>query len=203
MQNPITRLIIAGGGTAGWMTAAALSVALPKSVEILLIESEDIGTVGVGEATIPTMRNFNQHIGIDEGEFIRATEATFKLGIEFLGWGRKEGRYFHGFGDYGADHQAISAYSLWRRLRAEGDDTPLEAWSLPTALAYANRFFPPNPDPRSPMHDYAYAYHFDAGLFAKFLRRHAEARGVKRLNAKISEVLLRAEDGFIDGLRLD
>ncbi|WAC49851.1 tryptophan 7-halogenase [Asticcacaulis sp. SL142] len=203
MQNPINKLIIAGGGTAGWMTAAALSVALPKSVEILLIESEDIGTVGVGEATIPTIRKFNEHLGLNEGEFIRSTEATFKLGIEFLGWGRKDSRYFHGFGDYGADHQAISAYSLWRRLRAEGDDTPLEAWSLPAALAYANRFFPPNPDPRSPMHDYTYAYHFDAGLFAKFLRSHAEARGVKRLNAKITEVVLRPEDGFIDGLRLD
>jgi tryptophan halogenase len=203
MQNPISRIIIVGGGTAGWMSAAALSVAVPKEVEVLLIESEEIGIIGVGEATVPAIRFFNDHIGLNEAEFVRATEATFKLGIEFRGWGHETNRYFHGFGDFGDDHQAISAYALWRRLRSLGDQTPLEAFSLSAQLALADRFFPPNPDPRSPMHNYNYAFHFDASLYARFLRRHAEARGVKRLNAKISGVNLRSEDGFIESVTLE
>lgn len=202
-QEPIRKIIIAGGGTAGWMAAAALQTGLGRSVEILLIESDEIATVGVGEATIPPIRDFIQHVGIAEADFIRATEASFKLGIEFVGWGDAQNRYFHGFGDFGADHQAISAYHMWRRLREAGDDTPLEAYSLPTQLAYAHKFFPPNPDPRSPMHDYAYAYHFDAGLFARLLRSHCEARGVKRLNSRIAAVQLRPEDGYVSGLELE
>ena len=203
MAEPIRRIIIAGGGTAGWMSACALAVALPPSMEILLIESEDIGTIGVGEATIPTMRVFNEHIGVDEGEFIRATQATFKLGIEFRDWGHVGNRYFHPFGDYGARHEGVAAHQLWRKLNAAGDPTPLEAYSVATNLAYAGRFFPPNPDPRSPMHDYNYAFHFDAGLYAKFLRGHAQARGVKRRNARITGVNLNADSGFIDSLSLD
>lgn len=203
MFEPLRKIIIVGGGTAGWMTAAALSVAVPKSCEILLIESEEIGIIGVGEATVPAIRFFNDHIGLDEAEFVRATEATFKLGIEFRGWGHEGNRYFHGFGDFGADHEAINAYHLWRRAREMGDDAPLSAYSLPTQLAAANKFFPPNPDPRSPMHNYNYAFHFDASLYARFLRSHAEARGVKRLNARIASAELRPEDGFIDAVLLE
>ena len=203
MAEPIRKIIIAGGGTAGWMSAAALTAGLGKTVEILLIESEDIGIIGVGEATIPTMRVFNEHIGVNEAEFIRATEASFKLGIEFRDWGHKGNRYFHPFGDYGAMHEGLSAHQIWRKLRASGDHTPLEAYSLATQMAYAGKFFPPNPDPRSPMHDYSYAFHFDASLYAKFLRGHCEARGVKRRNAKISGVNLRAEDGAVESLTLD
>jgi tryptophan 7-halogenase len=202
-SDAIQRLIIVGGGTSGWMTAATLCVAVPKSVEILLIESDEIATVGVGEATIPPIRQFNTHLGLDEAGFIRQTEATFKLGIEFVNWGHVGNSYFHGFGDFGADHQALSAYTLWRKLRALGDETPLEAYSLSSRLARANRFFPPNPDPRSPMHGYSYAFHFDASLYAQYLRRFCEARGVKRLNARVTDVRLRAEDGFIDSLMLD
>ncbi|UDF03087.1 tryptophan halogenase family protein [Asticcacaulis sp. AND118] len=203
MPEVIRKIIVAGGGTAGWMCAAALRKGLGGTVDILLIESEDIGTVGVGEATIPPIRKFLEHVGIDEGAFIRATEASFKLGIEFKGWGAADSRYFHGFGDFGAVHEAVRPYQLWRRLREAGEEAPLEDWSLPTALARAGKFFPPNPDPRSPMHDYAYAYHFDAGLFARFLRQHCEAQGVRRLNAKIDTVQLRPEDGFIEALQLD
>lgn len=203
MSEPIRRIIIAGGGTAGWITAAALRTGLGAHVEILLIESEEIATIGVGEATIPTIRVFNEHVGIDELSFIRATEASFKLGIEFVGWGHEGNRYFHPFGDYGGTHEGIAAHQIWRRLNLAGDTTPLEAYSLGTQLAYAGRFFPPNPDPRSPMHDYSYAFHFDAGLYARFLRQHCEARGVKRLNAKITSVNLRPEDGYIDSLTLD
>ncbi|MCR6660006.1 MAG: tryptophan 7-halogenase [Asticcacaulis sp.] len=203
MAEPIRKIIIAGGGTAGWMTAAALRTGLAQAVEILLIESEDIGTIGVGEATIPTIRLFNEHVGIDEASFIRATEATFKLGIEFQGWGHEGNRYFHPFGDYGGTHEGIAAHQIWRRLNLAGDPTPLEAYSVGTQMAYAGKFFPPNPDPRSPMHDYSYAFHFDAGLYARFLRQHCEQRGVRRLNAKISHVNLRGEDGYIDSLTLD
>ncbi|BBF79526.1 tryptophan halogenase family protein [Asticcacaulis excentricus] len=203
MSDAIRRIIIAGGGTAGWMCAAALRKGLGRTVELVLIESEDIGTVGVGEATIPPIRKFLEHVGVNELDFIRATEASFKLGIEFAGWGAPDSRYFHGFGDFGAVHEAVRPYQLWRLLHEAGDETPLEAWSLPAALAKAGKFFPPNPDPRSPMHDYAYAYHFDAGLFARFLRRHCEAQGVQRINAKIDAVQVRPADGFIAGLRLD
>ncbi|WP_303831728.1 tryptophan halogenase family protein [Asticcacaulis taihuensis] len=203
MAEPIRKIIIAGGGTAGWMSAAALKAGLGETVDILLIESEDIGTIGVGEATIPTIRLFNEHVGIDEASFIRATEATFKLGIEFQGWGHEGNRYFHPFGDYGGTHEGIAAHQIWRRLNLAGDHTPLEAYSVGTQMAYAGRFFPPNPDPRSPMHDYSYAFHFDAGLYARFLRQHCEQRGVRRLNAKIANVNLRGEDGYIDSLTLD
>ena len=203
MNAPIRKIIIAGGGTAGWMSAAALSASLPKNVEILLIESEDIGIIGVGEATIPTIRVFNDHIGINEADFIRATEASFKLGIEFRDWGHKGNRYFHPFGDYGARYEGLAAHQIWRRLQSLGDHTPLEAYSLATQMAYAGKFFPPNPDPRSPMHDYSYAFHFDASLYAKFLRGHCEARGVKRRNAKISGVNLRSDDSAIESLTLD
>lgn len=203
MAEPIRKIIIAGGGTAGWMSAAALKAGLGQTVDILLIESEDIATVGVGEATIPTMRVFNEHIGVNEAEFIRATEATFKLGVEFRNWGHKGHRYFHPFGDYGATHEGLAAHQIWRRLKAAGDDTPLEAYSLATQMAYAGKFFPPNPDPRSPMHDYSYAFHFDASLYAKFLRGHCEARGVKRRNAKITGVNQRGTDGHIESLTLD
>jgi tryptophan halogenase len=202
MQGPIRKIIIAGGGTAGWMSACALAAAVPPTVEILLIESEDIGTIGVGEATIPTMRDFNALIGVDEAEFVRATEATFKLGIEFRDWGHVGNRYFHPFADYGARHEGIAAYQMWRRLREAGDATPLEAYSLAAQLAHAGRFFPPNPDPRSPMSDFTYAFHFDAGLYARFLRAHAEVKGVRRRNAKITSVNLSA-DGFIETLTLD
>ena len=203
MAEPIRKIIVAGGGTAGWMSAAALKAGLGNTAEILLIESEDIATVGVGEATIPTMRVFNAHIGVNEAEFIRATEATFKLGVEFRNWGHKGNRYFHPFGDYGATHEGLAAHQIWRRLNAAGDDTPLEAYSLATQMAYAGKFFPPNPDPRSPMHDYSYAFHFDASLYAKFLRGHCEARGVKRRNAKITGVNQRGTDGHIESLTLD
>jgi tryptophan halogenase len=203
MADPIRKIIIAGGGSAGWMSAAALVAGLPKSVEILLIESEEIGIIGVGESTIPTIRYFNQHIGVDEAEFIRNTEATFKLGIQFLDWGHAGNRYFHAFGDFGAMYQGVAAHQIWRKLNAAGDPAPLEAYNLATQMAVANKFFPPNPDPNSPMHDYSYAFQFDASLYARFLRAHCEARGVKRRNAKIQAVNLRAEDGFIESLTLD
>jgi tryptophan halogenase len=203
MDQRIRKVVVVGGGTAGWMAAAAFSrLLVSDAVAVEVVESEAIGTVGVGEATIPTIRNFNQTLGLDEVQFIRATQASFKLGIDFRDWGRVGHRYFHGFGDFGADHAAVQAHQLWGRLRALGEAGGLEEWSLPTAAALLNRFIPPSPDPRSPLHDYAYAYHFDAGLYAAFLRRYAEARGVIRTEGRIVDVAVRGGDGFVEAVVL-
>ncbi len=203
MAEPIRKIIIAGGGTAGWMCAAALRTNVSRDVEITLVESEEIGIIGVGEATIPTIRDFNALIGLDEAEFIRRTEATFKLGIDFHGWGAKDSRYFHGFGDFGATYQGLEPHQIWRKLSLDGETTPLSAWSMPTQIAYAGKFFPPNPSPGSAMRDYSYAFHFDASLYAAYLRELCEGRGVKRINGKIADVKLNAETGYIDGLALE
>lgn len=204
MDRRIRKVVIVGGGTAGWMAAAALAEILgPDFIAIEVVESEAIGTVGVGEATIPGIRQFNERLGLDEVEFVRQTQATFKLGIAFQDWGAIGNRFFHGFGDFGADIAQVNAHQIWRRLNAQGDPTSLEAYCLPTVAANLNRFIPPNPDPRSPFHDYAYAYHFDASLYAAYLRRYAEARGVRRIEGRIVEVPLRPEDGFISAVVLE
>src|SRR6185437_1843965 len=203
MDKPLRQIVIAGGGTAGYMCSAHLSVALRPDVRLTLVESEDLGTIGDGEATLPTLRHFNAHLGLDEMDFVRRCEATFKLGIQFVDWGRAGHRYFHGFGDFGADIEAIPAYHYWRRLRELGDPEPLSAYSLPTRIAEAGKFFPPNPDPRSAMHAYSYAYQFDATLYAAYLRAFAEKRRLNRVNARIRDVRRDGENGDIAGLTLD
>lgn len=203
MAKPIQSILIVGGGTAGYMCAAALVAALPKTVSVTLIESAAIGTVGVGEGTLPSIRRFNAHVGLDEVDFIRRCEASFKLGVDFVDWGHAGNRYFHAFGDYGAEVEAIQPYALWRRLRELGDPTPLVDYNVPAQIARANRFLPPNPDPRSPLHDYSYAFHFDASLYAGLLQELVLKRGVTRIDARIAHVRLKPDDGFIAGVTLD
>jgi tryptophan halogenase len=189
-DHRVRRVVIAGGGTAGWMAAAALAAArLPGpdgDLEIALVESEAIGTVGVGEATIPPIRAFNAAVGLDEDDFIRATAATVKLGIEFRDWTGPGSAYFHGFGDYGPLVNGQPWRASLLRLGTAGRLDSLDPWSVPTVMARDDRFAPPEPDPRSVLSHYSYAWHFDAGLFARRLRRLAEACGVVRHEGRIT-----------------
>lgn len=188
-NTPLRSIAIVGGGTAGWMAAAALARVLgPHGPAITLVESEEIGTVGVGEATIPPIQTFNALLGIDEAEFVRATQGTFKLGIEFVDWLRPGHRYFHPFGVYGIDKGAVPFEAMWQRLRQTGEAQPLEAYSICAAAARAGRFMPPQPG-NTPLAHIGYAFHFDAALYARFLRRHAEAAGVVRREGRVVEVI--------------
>ena len=199
--GPIHSVVIVGGGTAGWMAAAALSRLCNTGVSVTLVESDDIGTIGVGEATIPPIRTFNAMLGIDENEFVRRTQGTFKLGIEFVDWLRPGTRYMHPFGTFGADMEGVSFHQFWLKHRHEIPE--LESFNLCTLAARLGRFQRPVPDPRSVLSTLNYAFHFDASLYAAFLREHAEARGVVRREGRIVDVPLRSDDGFVEAVVLD
>ena len=206
MSNPkaIQSIVVAGGGSAGWMAAAALSTAFQGTgVRVTLVESEEIGTVGVGEATIPPIQAFNQILGIDEAAFVRATQGTFKLGIQFVNWWRQGHVYFHPFGRYGDDFGMTPFHQQWLRARFHGDPTPLSAYALTEAAAFKNKFDRQPADPRSVFSTFSYAYHFDAGLYARFLRAHSEARGAMRIEGKIGVVESDPETGFVRALKLE
>jgi len=202
---PVEQVVIVGGGTAGWMTAAALAHFWRQQPHkrITLVESTDIGTVGVGEATLPTIRAFNAGLGIDEIDFIRKTQATFKLGIEFVDWHRCRQTFFHPFAPYGVKVQGASFHHAWRRLREAGDQTEIGEYSLPAVMAAENRFAQPAQRAVAPFANFAYAYHFDAALYARYLRDYALARGVRRIDARVLDVRLRGTDGFIEAIALD
>ena len=203
-DQPVRRVTIVGGGTAGWMTAAVLSQWLSQ-VEITLVESEEIGTIGVGEATIPHIRNYLALAGIDALKMISETKATFKLGIQFVDWGAPGESYIHGFGKIGRDMLWLHPHQLWlaARERAPGSVKPFDHYSIAGAASLRNRFaFPDKRNPNSPIADLEYAYHFDASLFARFLRAESEARGVMRVEGRIVETLQDSETGFVTGVRL-
>jgi tryptophan halogenase len=197
-EHRIRDIVIVGGGTAGWMAAAALAKVLGQAVSIRLVESEEIGTVGVGEATVPHLKLFNQILELDEAQFVRETYGTFKLGIQFVDWARIGDRYVHGFGTIGHEYGMLPFHQYWLKARAQGWAGSLDDYSLNTVAANRGKFMVSATDvPRgSPLADIAYAYHFDAGRYAQLLRRYAEARGVRRTEGKVVEVNQR-EDGFI------
>ncbi|MEG8024529.1 tryptophan 7-halogenase [Sphingomonas aurantiaca] len=199
--GPIRKVVIVGGGTAGWMAAAAAARYLDDGQrQIVLIESDAIGTVGVGEATIPPILGFNALIGVDEREFLRATGATFKLGIEFVGWDTGDDRYMHAFGGHGRDIQGLAFHQLWLKLRDRPGIGGIDAYAPSAVAAYLNRFGLPTGPQTAPL---AYAYHFDAGLYAAFLRRRAEAGGVTRIEGRITRVDRDPDTGHVRGVRLD
>ena len=199
----IESIVIVGGGSAGWMTAAALSNSLRQGCRITLIESDDIGTVGVGEATIPPIRTFNEMLGIDEREFVKATQGSFKLGIEFVDWGRLGNRYFHPFGPHGRAFDIVGLHHYWLKAREAGETAAFDEHSMAWALARAGRFTRPGQDPRNVLSTFDYAYHFDAGLYARFLRRYSEERGVVRVEGKVATVAQDGESGFVQTVQLE
>ena len=201
-ERRIRRIVILGGGSAGWMSAAALAHATHGQTPIELIESEAIGTVGVGEATIPPIRQFNQLLGIDENEFLSATGGTFKLGIEFVDWTRLGQRYFHPFGRFAPDFDSVPLHHYWLRERARGSAVPIEEYAMAWIAARSGRFDRPLADRRLVLSTHDYAYHFDAGRYARHLRSYAQRRGVVRTEGEATEVRLRGTDGFIDSLVL-
>ncbi|QSX39276.1 tryptophan halogenase family protein [Shewanella cyperi] len=200
MNNGIHKLLIVGGGSAGWMAAALLSRMLPK-LSISLVESPLVGTIGVGEASIPPLTHFNQLLGISEAEFIAATQGSYKLGIEFENWGAKGERYMHAFGSIGKSLGATDFHQLWLRQQAAGDSTDFWRYSLNYQAAKANRFSPNAQLQGSPLAPLVHAYHFDAGLYAQMLRRYSENKGVNRIEGHITQVM--QQDGRIASVVLD
>lgn len=206
-MNPqlLERVVIVGGGTAGWMTAAALGHLLQGSpTKVTLIESEAIGTVGVGEATIPPIIAYNTMLGIDEDTFVKATNATFKLGIEFVDWLEIGHSYIHPFGDFGRDFDAIPFYQYWLHRNLGGIKDDLFSYSLMVQACRREKFMRPAKDrPQSALSGINYAFQFDASLYAAFLRRFAEAKGVERIEGKIEHIQQESEKGHLTSVSTD
>jgi tryptophan 7-halogenase len=202
--NPIRSIVIVGGGTAGWMTAAALSRFIDlQQTSIVLVESDSIGTVGVGEATIPHIRYFNEMLGIPENEFMRETNATYKLGIEFSNWGNLGDAYLHPFGIYGKDREGISFHHFWLKSRAMGNKLGISEYSLGAKAAYAEKFSYPGFDQDPYSSKFGYAFHIDAVLYAKYLRKMSEKKGIIRKEGKLVSVTKNSKNGEIESLLMD
>jgi tryptophan halogenase len=196
-EQIVKKVVIAGGGTAGWMAAAALSRQLGPLLDITLVESDEIGTVGVGESTIPTARTFNALLGIDEATFMRETQSTFKLGISFENWGQVGDRYIHSFGQVGKSTWMGGFHHFWLQARAMGFGGELGDYCLELKAAEADRFFTDD------KFNLNYAYHLDAALYGRFLRKMSEGKGVRRVEGRIAQVTQRGGDGFIESLVLE
>lgn len=219
-RDPIRSVVIVGGGTAGWMSAALLSKALGAAVSITVVESDAIGTVGVGEATIPQIRHVNDFLGLDEDELMRATQATFKLGVQFNHWGRLGNSYLHAFGDIGLPLGLLAFQHYWLRdvqgrtnvagagsagatdVHGRSASTDLWSYSLNAQACAANRFARMERVGSSPLTGTRYAYHLDAGLYGQYLRRQCDPQQVWRVEGQVVNVVLREEDGFIQSLTL-
>ncbi|MBL4942154.1 MAG: tryptophan 7-halogenase [Colwellia sp.] len=211
VTDQIENIVIVGGGSAGWMTAAMLSKQLEcgtkgSTVNITLIESDSIGTIGVGEATIPPIKTFNRMLGIDENDFLKHCNGSIKLGISFENWPQLDHQYFHPFGRFAVDFDYIPFSYFWNKHRATGTSVDskktLQDYASAWHLAKHNKFALPSKDPKSLFSGFDYAYHFDAGLYANYLRRYAEKRGVIRQEGKIIKVDTHAHSGFISSVTL-
>jgi len=203
MRQPLD-IVIVGGGTAGWMTAAALVGVLDQRLcRVRLIESDEIGTVGVGEATLPQIKDFNDYIGIIEPDFMRKTNATFKLGIEFRDWGFKGSHYIHPFGILGQPIGGAPFHQCWSRARLNGRAFDLDDFSYAIVASHAGKFDFPSADKTTISSTYSYAYQFDASLYAKYLRGFSEAKGLTRTEGKIVDVALHPETGDIASVKLE
>ncbi len=196
-MNKLEKVVIVGGGTAGWMAASALAKTFGHDLQVELIESDAIGTVGVGEATIPPIKNFNLLLELDEADFLRAVSGTYKLGIEFENWGELGERYFHPFAPHGIDTWAAQFHHYWLRARRNGKATPLDDYSMETCMARANRFGVRSGRAAN------YAYHFDAAGYARLLRQLSERMGVIRTEGKVVDAAQDSESGFITSVTLE
>jgi tryptophan halogenase len=200
----IERIVIVGGGTAGWMAAAALSrLRKGRELAITLVESEAIGTVGVGEATIPPFVDFNQLLEIDEREMMAAVQGSFKLGIQFVNWGAIGESYIHPFGNYGYELGNISFHHVWHWMKTRGDNRPIQVFNAETMAAFFGKFARTQEMQRDDLPPINYAYHLDAGRYAQFLRKYAEARGVVRHEGKVCDVKLDGESGDVAAITLE
>ena len=194
MSQKFERIVVVGGGSAGWMTATALATGLKGRATVEVVESEDIGIIGVGEATFPSIRDYNRLVGIDEAEFLRATNGTYKLGIRFCDWLETGHDYFHTFGHFG---NLFGSQTLWGQHRRMGLDEPLGLQCVPTVMAMKDRFVLPDEQAQ-----FKYAYHFDAVQYAAFLRKLALQRGARHTQGRIAQVSRRA-DGGVAALHLE
>ena len=199
--NKPLRVVVLGGGTAGWMTAAGIAKLLPGLASVQLVESEDIGIVGVGEATLPHIRGYVERLGIDEAAFMKATHATYKLGIDFRDFGSIGSSYIHPFGSFGEDLAGVGFHHYWLELARQGMAGPIGDYSMAVQAALANRFVPPAPDD-SLASSYGYAYQFDATLFGPFMRDFGTAHGVTRTEGMVTEVERDPETGDVVALNL-
>ena len=202
-MQTLSKVLIVGGGTSGWLAAAMLTHFLKREVcQVELVESEELGTIGVGESTVPPLVGLLQRLGVDEHEFMRATDATYKLGIQFIDWHQRSEKYFHPFGVVGRPIGSHEFYQCWLKAREQGDRSGLHDYSPSSVMAEQGRFFPPAKLRNTPIGGANYAYHVDATLMARFLRRYAEQRGLKRTEGKVAHVVRRA-DGFIESVTLE
>ncbi|VVT06756.1 tryptophan halogenase family protein [Erythrobacter sp. EC-HK427] len=200
----IEHIVIVGGGTAGWMAAAALSrLRKNRELAITLVESEEIGTVGVGEATIPPFVDFQTLLEIDESEMLAAVQGSFKLGIQFVNWGNVGESYIHPFGNYGYQMGGLSFHHIWHHAKSRGDNRPIQVFNAETMAAYFGKFAKTDDMKRDDLPPINYAYHINATAYAAFLRKYAEARGVVRTEGKVADVRLDAETGFVTSIALE